>query len=267
MTKTGAVDALRSEVGRRSNGSSPPTGWIGRPQALLGAAILPVAVSALLGTLRGPLANTSAALILVLVVVAAASTGYRSAGLLAAVAAGVAFDFFLTAPYLALAITDPADIETAVMLLVVGAAVTEVVQWGRRWQRQVRDRDAYLSALLAISGRDRTGDHGWIDAVGAHLVALLHLDRCVWADSTDPREPRLEADGEVRHGGRLLRVDDDGLPVDSTITVPIDVDDLRSPGFVLTAAAHVARPTLRQRRLARALADQTGWALRQDQVV
>ncbi len=240
--------------------------WIGLPQALVGAAVLPVAAGAALAAFRGSLANTSAALILVLVVVAAACTGFRSAGLVAAVAAGAAFDFFLTAPYLTLVITDPADIETAVMLLVVGVAITEVLQWGRRAQRQVRDRDAYLSALLAISDRDQADDHQWIDAVGAHLVGLLHLDRCAWADTTDPGEPRLEADGEVRHGGRLLRVDDDGLPVDSTVTVPVDLDDPGSPGFVLTAAAHVARPTLRQRRLARALADQTGWALRQDRM-
>ena len=162
--------------------------------------------------------------------VAAACTGFRSAGLVAAVAAGAAFDFFLTAPYLTLVITDPADIETAVMLLVVGVAITEVLQWGRRAQRQVRDRDAYLSALLAISDRDQADDHQWIDAVGAHLVGLLHLDRCAWADTTDPGEPRLEADGEVRHGGRLLRVDDDGLPVDSTVTVPVHLDDPGSPG-------------------------------------
>ena len=149
------------------------------------------------------------------------------------------------------------------MLLLIGVAVTEVLQWGRRAQFQVRDRDAYLSALLAISDRKRDDDHLWIDAVGSHLIGLLNLDSCSWATATDPREPRLEADGEIRHAGRMLRVEEDGLPVDSTITVPIDLDDPHSPGFVLTAATHVARPTLRQRRLARALADQTGWALRQ----
>ena len=131
-------------------------GLIGRPQALLGSAIVPVALCAVLGTFRGSLANTSAALILVLVVVAAASTGYRSAGLLAAVAAGVALDFFLTAPYLTLAITDPADLETAAMLLVVGVAVTMVVQWGHRWQRQVRDRDAYLRRFCRLRSEVHT---------------------------------------------------------------------------------------------------------------
>ena len=261
------MSAPRTTAGQRRTRSSTPTSSIRRPPVVLAAAVVPVATSALLGAFRGSLANTSAALILVLVVVAAACTGYRSAGLVAAVAAGVAFDFFLTAPYVTLAITDPADIETAAMLLVVGVAVTEVVQCGRRAQRQVRDRDAYLSALLAISDRGQAGDHLWVDAVGAHLVGLLNLDRCTWSDAIDPREPRLESDGEVRHSGRLLRIEDGGLPVDSTITVPVDANDPRSPGFVLTAAAHVARPTLRQRRLARALADQTGWALRQNRVM
>lgn len=119
------------------------------------AVVAQVPVSALLAVFRGTLANTSSALILVLVLVlvAAACTGYRSAGLVAAVAAGAAFDFFLTAPYRTLAISDPVDLETAPILLVVGVSITAVVQWGRRWQRQAHDRDAYLSALLAISDR------------------------------------------------------------------------------------------------------------------
>lgn len=260
------MEAARAQFSQRSSSPPPAPNWIGQRQALVGAVLVPVVTSALLGLFRHSLANTSMALILVLAVVAAACTGYRSAGLVSALAAGLAFDFFLTAPYLTLAITDPTDLETAAMLLLVGVAVSELVQWGRRAQQQVRDRDSYLSALLAISDRNRGDDERWIDEVGAHLIALLDLDRCSWSTGLDPHEPRLESDGEVRLDGRLLRVDDDGLPIDSTIAVPVDIDDPGSPGFVLTAAAHVARPTLRQRRLARALADQTGWALHQDRV-
>jgi K+-sensing histidine kinase KdpD len=47
---------------------------------------------------RASFPNTDAALALLLVVVAVAANGYRLAGYLAALAAAVWFDFFLTRP-------------------------------------------------------------------------------------------------------------------------------------------------------------------------
>ena len=54
---------------------------LSRRVAILGAALAPLVICGLLGLLPSALANTSAALILVLVIVAAACTGYRLAGL------------------------------------------------------------------------------------------------------------------------------------------------------------------------------------------
>lgn len=224
--------------------------------ALMIALVAPVAVSALLTALRDSVANTTAALVLVLVVVGVACLGHRLAGLLAAIVAGLAFDFFLTAPYLTFSITDRGDVETLVGLLLVGVAITEVVRWGQRYQSRLGDREAYLSALLAISNRDR----GWQDAVARHLTALLDLDDCTWSESLDPTEPRLNRDGCIRVAGLAL-ADDDGLPVHAGLTLPVRPDDPGSPGFRLVATSHVARPDLRRRRLAGALADQVGWAL------
>jgi K+-sensing histidine kinase KdpD len=56
------------------------------------------------------------------------------AGLLAAVSSAVWFDFFLTVPYGRFTIDDRADIETTVLLILVGVAVTEICLWGRRQQ-------------------------------------------------------------------------------------------------------------------------------------
>jgi len=226
--------------------------------ALLIAVVAPVAAAALLAAVRDVVANTTAALVLVLVVVGVACLGRRLTGLLAAAVAGLSFDYFLTAPYLTLSITDRGDVETLVALVLVGVAITEVVRWGQRYQSGLRDRDAYLAALLAISDREP----GWRDAVGRHLTALLDLDDCTWADHVDPAEPRLGRDGRVRHLGQLLP-DADGLPVFSGLVLPVRADDAASPGFLLVASAHVARPDLRRRRLAAALADQVGWALAQ----
>ncbi len=236
-------------------------GWVSRRLALVLALVAPVIAAWLLGTFRGLLANTSAALIMVLLVVGVACLGYRSAGLVASVSAGLSFNFFLTAPYLTFLISDRNDVETFVVLVSVGVAVNEIVQWGRRHLARVRERDAYLDALLAISSSDDSDDHRWIDVVGSYLTTMLDLDRCGWQDDLDQRAPRLDRDGEVRLGTRRLRVESDGLPTDSVVVLPILPGQPGSPGYVLTATTHIARPSLRQRRLAAALADQTRWAL------
>ena len=250
-----------SSSAESSNAELVDQPWrIGRAVALGVGVGAPVLVGALLGVLRTVLAGTSAVLVLALVVVGVACLGHRSAGLVAALVAGLAFDFFLTAPYFTFAITAAADVETLVALLLVGAASIELVAWGQRYRIQLGDRDAYLTALLAVSERGP----GWLDAVGRHLMALLDLDACTWVDVTSAADPRLDRDGEVRLKGQVLRAAE-GLPVHAALVLPVRPDDPRSPGFSLVASTHVARPTLRQRRLASALADQVGWALEQEQ--
>jgi hypothetical protein len=207
------------------------------------------------------LANTSAALILVLVIVAAASTGYRSAGIISAISAGLWFDFFLTTPYLTFSVTNAADVETFIVLVLLGVAINEIIQWGRRYQNQLRDRDAYLHALLSISATP-PNETSMLEAVGSHLLTMLDLDTWAWVDVVDPLAPRLDRDGQIRDHDRRLRVDTNGLPTDTSVALPVRPDDPQSPGFMLTAATHIARPSLRQRRLAGALADHVDWALR-----
>jgi K+-sensing histidine kinase KdpD len=103
-----------------------------RIPVLLGSVLAPLIACALLALVRDVIDNTNAALILVLLVVAAASTGLRLAGLLAAASSAAWFDFFLTAPRGRFTISDRADIETTVLLILVGVAVTEICLWGRR---------------------------------------------------------------------------------------------------------------------------------------
>jgi K+-sensing histidine kinase KdpD len=122
--------------------------------AMVGAALGPLVACGLLSQLLPALVNTSAALILVLAIVAAARTGYRSAGVIAAISAGVWFDFFLTAPYLTFSVESAADVETLIVLVLLGIVTNEIIHWGRRYQFQLRDRDAYLYALLVISDAD-----------------------------------------------------------------------------------------------------------------
>ena len=66
--------------------------------AVLAALIAPLAISAALVPFRDSFANTDAALVLVLVVVAIAVNGHRLAGILAALSAAFWFDFFSDRP-------------------------------------------------------------------------------------------------------------------------------------------------------------------------
>ena len=69
---------------------------------------------------------------LVVAVVAFASSGRRFAAALSAVAAAAGFNLFHTEPYLSLRISSGDDVETAALLLVVGLIVGELALRGRR---------------------------------------------------------------------------------------------------------------------------------------
>ena len=97
---------------------------------------------------------------------------YRLAGILAAVSAASWFDFFLTQPYERFAITRRADIETTVLLLVIGVAVTEIAVWGRREHAAASRRAGYLDGINAAAQAAASGSSpaALIDQVGAALA-------------------------------------------------------------------------------------------------
>ena len=120
--------------------------------------VLPLATCAILSTLRDTITAATAVLILVLWVVAAAASGDRIAGLLAAVSGGVWFDFFLTEPYQQFTIADPDDIEATVLLVLIGACVTEIALWGHRQQGRAARRSGYLEGVLGTARIVSEGD-------------------------------------------------------------------------------------------------------------
>ncbi len=89
-------------------------------------AIAAIAVAGVLVPVRSTIDNTNVALILVLVVVAAATFGGRTAGAITSIVSALAFNYFQTEPYYTLRISDRDDIVTAVLLLLVGLAVGEI---------------------------------------------------------------------------------------------------------------------------------------------
>lgn len=129
------------------------TAWMARHRSVLiaAAAVAPLLCAGGLAAFRGSVIPATAALVLVLIVVAAAATGDRFAGIVAALSSGVSFDLFLTEPHGRLTITDPHDIEVTVLLVLVGAAVTEIALWGHRQQARASRRAGYLEGVLGTS--------------------------------------------------------------------------------------------------------------------
>ena len=82
--------------------------------------LVALCVAGLLGSVRGEISQANAALILVLIIVGAATIGGRWAGGATALASAVSFDFFRTRPYGSLAIKSTSEIITTILLFAVG---------------------------------------------------------------------------------------------------------------------------------------------------
>lgn len=151
--------------------------------ALAGLAV-PLALTAVLVPFRSSVPDTDAALALILVIVGVAASGHRLAGVLAAASAAVWFDFFLTVPYERFTITRRTDIETTVLLLAVGVAVTEIAVWGRRQHAAAARRAGHLDGLSTAARAVATGESaGSLTGLACErLTRLLSLSVCRYQD-------------------------------------------------------------------------------------
>jgi hypothetical protein len=229
--------------------------------AILAALAAPVAAAAILLPFRAGWSNTNVAMLLVVVVVGVAAIGNRVAGGLAAVSAAAWFDFFFTLPYYRFTIRGSADITTAVLLLVVGVAVSQLAARARRLQVIAITDAGYLAQIqqtvsLAQTARspDAVADH-----VREQLIGLLDLEGCRFEyGSLLGRPPRLEPDGTVIAGHSKWDVEESGLPIEEI--------ELRAFGngqycgrFMMKPKPG-SKPSLQARLVAVTLADQAGRA-------
>jgi uncharacterized protein DUF4118 len=239
--------------------------WLSRDRlAVVAALAVPLALTAILVPFRASFPNTDAALALILVVVAVAADGYRLAGYLAALSVAVWFDFFLTRPYEQFNITRRADIETTVLLLVIGAAVTELAVWGRRQQAAASKRAGYLEGINATAQAVAVGDSAsaLIDQVSGRLTELLSLRSCSfqYGKAGLGKPARLRHDGLVVDEHRTWDVPLEALPHNADIELLVENGGVLQGRFLMRANPD-ARPTLEQRLVAIAFADQVGAAL------
>jgi hypothetical protein len=196
----------------------------------------------------------------VAVVVLVAANGHRIAGAMAAVSAAVWFDFFLTKPYERFAITHRTDVETTLLLVAVGVAVTELAVRGRR-QRVLAQTDAlYLNAIASTTGLINGGASPATiyGHVSMQLTALLGLRGCRFESGRYGGLPRLEDDGQIRTAGSEWDLDQFGMP-DSEVELLCTSDGVVSGRFVLRPTPGVAPPLL-ARRISSLLATQVAVA-------
>ncbi|MGW7385729.1 DUF4118 domain-containing protein [Streptomyces sp. NPDC054794] len=230
--------------------------------ALAAGIVVPLLVALALVPFRTDLSHTNAALVLVVAVVAVAALGSRTAGVVAALSAAAWFDFFLTRPYDTFDIDATADIETAVLLLVVGLIVSQLAAHARRLEVvTVTDAD-YLARIHATADlvQSAKSSDTVVDHVRGELTGLLGLRGCRFEYGTLlGQPPRLRQDGGVTVGRRPYDIDAHGWPQGET--------ELRAYGnghylgrFMLTPGPGPV-PPLQARLVAVTLADQTGAAL------
>ena len=165
----------------------------------------PIAVAALLVPLRDELVSTNLALILVLAVVAAAVVGGRGPGAVAAIVATISYDFFLTRPYLSFQIDSTDDIETTVLLLVIGLIVGQLALVARKGRSAAARGSAELARLHRIA--DRVASGAPVDEVTAdvsdELTRMLGLRECRFEAPPFPEAPfgielpRVERNGAI----------------------------------------------------------------------
>jgi K+-sensing histidine kinase KdpD len=232
--------------------------------AVVAALVVPLVLTVILVPFRHSFANTDAALALILVVVAVAADGYRLAGYLAALSAAVWYDFFLTRPYEHFNITRRQDIETTVLLLVIGAAVTEIACWGRRQHTNASRRAGYLEGVNAAAGAVAAGSSAseLTDQVCGRLTELLSLRSCrfQYGMAGLGHPARLCKDGQVVPGSHRWDTYAEVLPDGADTELLAESGGVLQGRFLMRARPN-ARPTLEQRLVAVALADQVGAAL------
>ncbi len=231
---------------------------------LLGG-LLPVIVAAALVPLRDHLAGANEALVFVVVVVLAAAAGGRVWGAVAAVMSAVSYDFFLTRPYQSLKIDRADDIETAVLLLLIGLVVAEVVAYARRSRRASAASSDEIERLHRVAELVAAGAPvtSVLDTACRELVTLFSLETCRFEPSPFSSElPWVERNGAVAGAHRRFVGNAFALPT-SGAAIEVLGRGQRFGRLVLVPDG-VAGASLEARAVAVAIADQVGAAFAAD---
>jgi hypothetical protein len=226
------------------------------------AVVLPPAVAGLLVPFRDDFTNATMVLALVITVVAAAALGGRLAGVVAAFSAALAFDLFHTRPYLSLDISSQDDVETTVLLLVVGLAVGTLASSARRARRSAERGKDELRRMARVAALVAAGERAAI-VVGAaeeELAGLLQLTDCRFDRAPlDDLVARLERSGLIE-GEHHFRFRGGAFELPDVFQLAVTARGTHAGRFVMWSTPD-SGVSLEARVVAVAIADQVGAAL------
>jgi hypothetical protein len=252
-----------STLRRRPREPEDGSDVIGMAIGVLGALVL----SVLMLPLRDHLHNDNMALALVIPVLIAAVVGGRLAGAVAAVTAGLCFDFFFTQPYLSLRIAGSNDLTSFFVLLVVALISAEVGIRARRGSRAAREARSDLDRLCrVIEIAAHEGDiEDVVSSARAELIGLFGLVECEFeAGPAQSTLPRLGIHGAIE-GAPLVATHTDFLLPPGGVELEVMGRGASFGRLVLFASESVRAP-LQKRVLAVAIADQLGITLATNKV-
>ena len=223
---------------------------------------MPFAVALALVPFRGDLPNATVALILAATVAALATTGTRLTAALAAFSAGVGFDLFHTRPYGSLSIARAQDVETTVLLLIVGLVVGQLAARNQSNRRLAAQTSYNLGRVHGVA--EMVAEGAPIDQVllasGNEISDVLHLRSCRFDPAfADPPGPFIEREGSVSWGALRWGFGTTGLPAEE-VTLVIEHQGRPLGRFVLRAEPGT-RVSADELVTAVALADQAGAAI------
>jgi len=229
--------------------------------------LAPVAVSLALVPFRDHIRTANVSLVLVVVVLLSAVIGGRAGGAVAAAISAVCFDFFFTQPFNSFTISNADDVETTILLVIVGLAVGEIVLRSHRHQQAVVERTQEIGKMRRLAelsaGNEPTGR--LVNIVREELTELLGLRRCRFE-----RPPFLTKLPVLHHGRVMIPGTDDDesawTEIGHEVELPVFGEGRQVARFVLDlpiAGTGLAIPP-EDRALAVALADQLGAVLAGD---
>jgi hypothetical protein len=260
------LSSVSAAESTRAAGLKPPGPDTGQVViAWLSATVLPIGVAAAFIPLRAHVAATDVALLLTVVILVAAIQGGHVLGAVAAFLAALSFDLFFTRPYYSLRIDRAEEIETAVLMLIVGVAIGEIVTRSKRDRFAAHVSRSNLERVSRITELAAGGEPPGrlIRVARRELLDLLDLNDCEFE-----RPPFFDALPRLSHSGLtippMLGADAKTATDRSTrIELPIWAEGLEIGRFVLVLADDSTGlefdPAARTSALA--LADQLGIAL------
>lgn len=225
------------------------------------AAIGPLVITAGLADVGAESSQSIAAVLLAAGVVGIASSGRRSATVIAAVSSSVGFDYFLTTPYHSFAMNQPSEMITAASLLFVGMVAVYLRVRADRHREAAEDGRNDIARIHSVAELVAEGIDPYriVEIVKVELIDLLSLRDCTF-DRQAPRGDAalIERSGNVVIGELSWGVHKQGFPGDE-VELPVSAVGVSVGRYVLKPTPGVA-VSFDKRILAVALADQVGAA-------